>query len=298
MFQQFKIYPTRRDTSAPHYRYYKTLYTLALRLKFDASAYEFLDIQADLTPTDIETDRGRQGFLGSFIISGKRFDNLVVIAEQRERGLQLVTFWKQDQKSDNKGGKGGAHSFAELAIEALKGEIKAPTPKDIIEFVSDEYNKNPTFNIMSWIMLWAKTLSHEPETPKIPLAEPSSPVDSSLYPDELKLLNKWSTDILRSGTPYINYEVDACIKSVKWDENSKIWAEIHFENGLYIKAGDFGMNDRYATIDDRKKVYNYIKSYENSSSPVRLILTLKDGTENWTIASATMLKRLRQYINN
>ncbi len=298
MFHQFKIYPKLRDTSAPHYRYYKILFTLALRLKFDASSSEFLDIQADLTPAEIETDRGRQGFTGSLIIAGKRFDDLVVIAEQKERSLQLVTFWKKDQKPDNRGGKGGAHSFAELAIESLKGEVKAPTPKDIIEFVSDEYNKNPTFNIMSWIMLWAKTLNHEPETPKTPLAEPSLPADSSQYPDELKLLNKWSTDVLKSGTPYINYEVDACVKSVKWDEHSKIWADIHFENGQYIKAGDFGMNDRYSSIEDRKKVYNYIKSYENSSSPVRLILTLKDGTSNWTIASATMLKRLSHYINN
>lgn len=298
MFHQFKIYPKRRDTSDPHYRYYKILYTLALRLKFDASAFDFLDIQADLTPTEIETDRARKGFLGSLIVAGKRFDNLVVIAEPRERSLQLVTFWKQDQQPDGRGSKGGAHSFAELAIEALKGEITAPTPKDIIELVSDDYNKNPAFNVTAWVMLWAKTLPHEPNAPAVSLAEPSLPLDNTLYPNELKLLNKWTTDVLKSGIPYINYEVDACVRSVKWDDNAKIWVEIHFENGQYITASDFGMNDRYSSAEARKKVFHYIKSYENSSSPVRLILTLKEGTESWTIASATMLKRLSQYIHS
>jgi hypothetical protein len=296
MFQQFRIYPKRRDTSEPHYRYFKILYTLALRLKLDASSLDYLDIQADLTPTDIATDRAREAFNGSFIIEGKRFDNLVVICEQRERGLQLVTFWRQDQKPDSKGSKGGAHSFAELAVEALKGEVKAPTPKDIIELVSDDYNTNPKFNVMTWILLWAKTLSHEPNTPTTPLAKPSTSVEDSSYPNELKLLNKWSTDVLRTGTPYVNYEVDACVRSIRWDTNSKIWAEIHFENGQYITAGDFGSNDRYATTDERKKVFNYLKSYENSDNPARLILTLKEGTENWIIASATMLKRLRSII--
>jgi hypothetical protein len=296
MFQQFKIYPKRRDTSEPHYRYFKILYTLALRLKFDASSLDHLDIQADLSPGDIETDRDRKSFRGSISIQGKKFENLIIICEPRERGLQLVTFWKQDQKPDGKGSKGGAHSFAELAIEALKGEIKAPTPKDIIELVADDYNTKPTFNVMTWILLWTKTLHHEPETPETPLAKPSTSVKDTIYPNELKLLNKWSTDVLRTGTPYVNYEVDACVKSVRWDTNSKIWAEIHFENGQYITAGDFGTNDRYASTEERKRVFNYLKSYENSDNPARLILTLKEGTENWTIASATMLKRLRHII--
>lgn len=296
MFQQFKIYPKRRDTSEPHYRYYKILYTFALRLKFDASSFDYLNIQADLTPSSIETDRSRKAFNGSLIIEGKRFDNLVIICEQRERGLQLVTFWRQEQKPDNLGSKGGAHPFVELAIEALKGEIKAPTPRDIIELVSDDYNSNPSFSVMSWVLLWTKTLHHEPETPNTPLAKPSTPVQDTAYPNELKLLNKWSTDILRTGTPYVNYEIDACVRSVHWDTNSKIWAEIHFENGQYIKAGDFGLNDRYASTEERKEIFNYLKSYENSDNPARLILTLKEGTENWIIASATMLKRLRPII--
>jgi hypothetical protein len=70
MFQQFKIYPKRRDTSEPHYRYFKILYTLALRLKFDASSLDHLDIQADLSPGDIETDRDRKSVRGSISIQG------------------------------------------------------------------------------------------------------------------------------------------------------------------------------------------------------------------------------------
>ena len=293
MIFNFKIYPNRFEDKAPHYRYYKLLYTFALRLKFDASSYDYLDIVADLSPIDIDTDRGRKAFTGSLTIAGNTFSNLIVILEDGKHKLQLVSFWGVSQRPDGKGSRGGAHAFAELAIDSLSSGMIAPSPKDVVELVADKYNESSKFNITSWILLWAKTLPIEPDVPSTPINSPQIIEGTNLFPPEIKLLNKWSTDVRRTGTPYVNYEVDCCVKSVRWDElKSKIWAEIHFEDGQYVLAGDFGINDQYADVESRKKVFNYIKSYEGSYTPLRLILTLKEGTDNWTIASATMLKRL------
>lgn len=298
MIENFKIYPKRFEDKKPHYRYYKLLYTFALRLKFDASSYDYLDIDADLSPIEIETDRGRKAYTGSLTIAGNRFNNLIVILEDGRHKSQLVSFWGKNQRPDGRGSRGGAHAFAELAIDALSSGIVAPTAKDVVDLVADKYNESSKFNITSWILLWAKTLPAEPDIPSEPIAAPNIIQDENLFPPEIKLLNKWNTDVKRTGIPYINYEVDCCVKSVRWDESkSKIWAEIHFEDGQYVLASDFGLNDQYASVEQRKKVFNYIKSYEGSYSPLRLILTLKEGTENWTIAAATMLKRLVTYIN-
>ncbi len=298
MIENFKIYPKRFEDKKPHYRYYKLLYTFALRLKFDASSYDFLDIDAELSPIEIETDRGRKAYTGTLSIAGNRFNNLIIILEEGRHKFQLVSFWEKNQRPDGKGSRGGAHAFAELAIDSLTSGMVAPSPGDVVDLVADKYNESSKFNITSWLLLWAKTLPMEPDIPTIPVNSPSNIQHEDLFPPEIKLLNKWSTDVRATGIPYVNYEVDCCVRSVKWDElKSKIWAEIHFENGQYVLVGDFGINDRYANVESRKKVFNYIKSYQDSYTPLRLILTLKEGTENWTIASATMLKRLINYIN-
>lgn len=294
--RKFIIHPERKDTKEPHYRFYKILYTLALRLKFVPINKSKLEIACELTPLDKPGDRGRTVSSGSLTIEGESFDNLIFVTEQKERSCQLVSFWRENQKPDSKGSKGGAHPFAELAIEQIMGRVSAPTPEEVAA-LSNQYNTDPSFNVTTWLLTkWVKSEMNEPAMADQPLAPPSTEAMSTEYPPEIRLLNKWQSDVLRSGIPYTNYEVDVCVRNVIWDSNGRIRLEMHWEDGKFVPAADFGRYDLYSTIEDRKRVFGYLKSYDAGDTRARIILTLKGDSSDWTIASATMLKRLPRYI--
>ena len=87
--------------------------------------------------------------------------------------------------------------------------------------------------------------------------------------------------------------MDACVRNVRWNSsNERIQFDMYWEDGKYVVVSDFGRFDRYATREDRRRVFDYLKPYDGLVSRPRMILTLKGDETNWTLASATMLKRI------
>jgi len=117
------------------------------------------------------------------------------------------------------------------------------------------------------------------EPPKAiePIEEPSTKGTS--LPEslpELHLLNKWRSDVLRSGVPYTNFELDACVRRVQWNPaNERIEFEMHWEDGKYVAVSDFGRFDRYASAEERRRVFEYLQPYDGLASRPRMILTVK-----------------------
>jgi hypothetical protein len=67
---------------------------------------------------------------------------------------------------------------------------------------------------------------------------------------------------------------------------------VHWEDGKYIHVSDFGRFDRYATVKERQRVLHFLEKYDGRAARVRMILTVKGESSDWTLASATMLKRI------
>jgi hypothetical protein len=285
----------------PNYRFYKLVYTAALRLKLAIPLIGSLNIKLDGKDMGAEKYKSRTKYTGSISINGSSFSEIIFVVDALPKGDELVTFWKKSQPGDAPGAKGGAHQFAEAYLGYLSGkmlESQVFSPEVIVKELADDYNADPKFNITVWIIQKAQSLKTEPSI----YNEPVEPPTLSLLPEEfipeLLLRNKWKTDVLRTGVFYTNYEVDACIKDLGWGRDDRIQCQLHWEDGKFILIEDFGRYDRYTEKTGRMRVYEYMKKYSDTSSRIRLILTLKGDSTQWTLASSTMLKRLNKEIQH
>ena len=280
----------------PNYRFFKLIYTAALRLKqplpLDKSLVLLLRGEKSILPTY----KSRATYDGTLTIDGHVFNDVVYVIDSSTNQDELVTFWLKSQKGDAAGSKGGAHPFAEAYLGYLTGKTlldQTFSPKIVVDEVADKYNTDSRFNITAWIIQKAQALKEEPIKYEKPVEVPTTePLPSEFIP-ELLLRNKWKTDVLRSGTFYTNYEVDACIRDVHWSNDERIACELHWEDGKFLLIEDFGKFDRFTDTVGRTKVFEYLKKYADNESRCRLILTVKGDSSQWTLASSTMLKRLR-----
>jgi len=283
----------------PSYRFYKLIYTAALRLKLVLPLSGTLSIQLEGKETLQAKYKSRTTYLGRISINGMNFEDVIYVVDALHNRDELVTFWRKIQPGDAAGSKGGAHQFAEAYLGFLAGKMledQAYSPQVVADELADIYNSDPKFNITVWIIQKAHSLSKEPAPSGEPLENPNgSPIPEEFFP-ELILLNKWKTDVLRTGISYTNYEVDACIKDLAWGRDDRIQCLLHWENGNYIQIEDFGKYDRFSDKASRALVFNYLLKYTNTSSRSRLILTVKGDSTQWTLASSTMLIRLRNVI--
>lgn len=283
-------------SGAPNYRFFKLIFTAALRFKLELPLDGVLKITGTGQDTGAPAYKGRSTFRGKLNFGEDAFDDIIFVVDQSKNDDELVTFWKNTQRGDSGGSKVGAHPFAEAYMGYLMGktlESQSFPPSKVIQ-ISDEYNSDPKFNITAWIIKSAQPLKEEPINSKAPIEQPTH---ESLPGDdvpELMLLNKWKTDVRGTGIPYTNYEVDACIKNLKWSNNERIHCDVHWEGGRFVTVEDFGSFDRYASKAQREKVYGYLRNYDGNPARVRLILTVKGDGDQWTLASATMLRRLSQ----
>lgn len=299
MIDPIHIHPDHPN-GRPNYRFFKLIYTAALRLKLalplDKSIEFFLQGEKS-NHTAHKKDRAT--YEGTLTIDEKVFHNVVYVIDSSNNQNELVTFWLKSQKGDAEGSKGGAHPFAEAYLGYLAGKSlldQTFSPQLVADEVADKYNTDPRFNITAWIIQKAQALKEEPSTYEKPVEEPTTaPLPSEFIP-ELLLRNKWKTDVLRSGISYTNYEVDACIKNVHWSTDDRIACDLHWEDGKFLLIEDFGRFDRFTNIAGRTKVFDYLKKYANTESRCRLILTVKGDSSQWTLASSTMLKRLKTEI--
>lgn len=291
----FSVDSTMRN-GAPNYRFFKLVFSAALRLKLALPVDGVLTLSGEGEDTGAPAYKGRSNFKGKLSIGKDVFNDIIFVVDQSTPKDELVTFWKATQRGDSGGSKGGAHPFAEAYIGYLMGKTneRQSFPPSAVIKISDEYNSDPKFNITSWIITSAQAQKVEPENSKIPLEEPTHDPLPSEFPPELILLNKWQTDVQGTGVPYTNYEVDACIRGLDWGNYERIVCDVHWEDGKFVSVADFGVNDKYASKANREKVFAYLRKYDGTASRVRLILTVKGNADQWTIASATMLKRLKQ----
>lgn len=283
-------------SGAPNYRFFKLIFTAALRLKLELPIDGVLEISGTGQDMGAPTYKGRYTFKGKLNFGEAIFDDIIFVVDQSKADDELVTFWKHTQRGDSSGSKVGAHPFAEAYMGYLMGktiESQSFPPSKVIK-ISDEYNSDPKFNITAWIIKNAQPLKVEPVNSRAPIEQPAQ--ESQLGEDvpELMLLNKWKTDVRGTGVPYTNYEVDACIKNLRWSNNERIHCDVHWEGGKFVTVEDFGSFDRYASKAQREKVYGYLSKYDRNPARVRLILTVKGDGDQWTLASATMLRRLSQ----
>jgi hypothetical protein len=283
-------------SGAPNYRFYKLVFTAALRLKLVLPLDGTLEALCKGQDTGAPAYKGRATFRGQMVFGDHIFDDIIFVVDQSKSDDELVTFWKSAQRGDSGGSKVGAHPFAEAYMGYLMGKtIESQTfpPSRVVE-ISDEYNSDPRFNITAWIIKSAQPLREEPANSRAPIEQPTHASFSEEDVPDLVLLGKWRTDVRGTGVPYTNYEVDACIKNLSWSNNERIHCDVHWENGKFVTVEDFGAFDRYASKMQRERVYSYLSAYNANPSRVRLILTVKGDTDQWTLASATMLRRLSQ----
>lgn len=280
---------------APSYRYFKLVFTAALRLGVALEIKSPLQIQLEGSATDDPVYKTRRNYQGSMVLNGERHDDLVFIVDERQQPGELVTFWKKGQSGDKPGAKGGAHPFAELYIGFIRGKtVESKTfGTEEVAALCEQYNRDANFNVQAWIVNNVPADRVEPPRPSVPVATPGLEDMPVEHPPELQLLNKWQTDVLQTGVPYTNYEVDACVRNVAWGKyDERITLEMHWEDGKYVKVRDFGRSERYASTDDRRRIEAYLKQYDGSAARVRMILTVKGDSDTWTLACGTMLKRI------
>ncbi|MDP4744310.1 MAG: hypothetical protein NWS22_05695 [Porticoccaceae bacterium] len=278
----------------PNYRFYKLVYTAALRFKLPLSLIETLEVSLEGAEYQAKY-KLRTTYLGVISLNGIKFENVVYVVDQSPRGIELITFWRRSQRGDAAGSKGGAHQFAEAYLGYLSGKVLQSqifSPEVVATEISDTYNSDSKFNITIWIIQKARALDAEPNEPSEPIeVATNDPLPQEFVP-ELLLRNKWKTDVLRSGTFYTNYEVDACIKDLKWGRDERICCQLHWEDGKFLHIEDFGKFDRYTDKIGRTRVFEYLQGYANRASRARVILTVKGDATQWTLASSTMIKRL------
>ena len=293
-----QVLSTHPDGS-PNYRFYKLIYTAALRLKLVLPLTGSLTILLNGVEAGIARYKSRTTFVGNISINGNEFVDITYVVDELSRKDELVTFWKTFQPRDLPGSKGGSHPFAEAYLGYLTGKMlenQTISPDVIANQLSDIYNQDPKFNITVWIIQNSKTLKAEPSFYIEPVEIPTvAPLPTEFIP-ELLLRNKWKTDVYHTGTSYTNYEVDACIKDLAWGIEDRIQIQLHWEDGKFILVEDFGRNDRYTDTSGRMRVFDYLKKYSGTSSRVRLILTVKGDSTQWILASSTMLRRLKKEI--
>lgn len=293
-----EINSTHRD-GRPNYRFYKLVYTAALRLQLALPLTGTLEFRLAGEDAGQAKYKSRSTYVGTLSVDGHVFDNITYVVDALPRGDELVTFWKKSQPGDAPGSKGGAHQFAEAYLGYLSGKMlegQTFSPAVIANELSEIYNADPGFNITVWIIQKAHSLKVEPATYSEPVEQPTTSPLPEEYIPELLLRNKWKTDVLRSGISYTNYEVDACIKDLAWGRDERIQCQLHWEDGKFIQIEDFGRFDRYSDKTGRTRVFDYLNKYSNTSSRVRMILTVKGDSTQWTLASSTMLKRLRNEV--
>ena len=279
---------------APSYRYFKLLFTAALRLGEALAIRAPLNVQLTGTKTDDPPYKQRQNYLGCISLNGRSYDDVIFVVDHGRETPELVTFWRKGQVGDKPGSKGGAQPFAELYMGYVRGKTIERKTFDTVAVaaLSAQYNEDKNFNVQAWIVNNIPPDVGEPPRSDVPM---DGPVDEKMpaeYPPELRLLNKWRSDVLKSGTPYTNYEVDACVKDVVWGKDERISLNVHWEDGKYIHVRDFGKFDLYATGKERQRVLHFLEKYDGRAARVRLILTVKGYSSDWTLASATMLKRI------
>lgn len=289
----------QHDNGQPIYRYFKLAFTIALRLGIPIELRKHFSIDAAGTPTSDPKYKGRSNYLGTLTINGQTHDDIIFVVDELKSPAELVTFWRSGQPGDHPGTKGGAHPFAELYMGLLLGKTteRKIFDTEAVAQLFKQYNADPKFNIQAWIVNNLPADLKEPPKAIEPIEQPST--EATTRPESLpalRLINKWRSDVLRSGKPYTNYEVDACVRNVRWNPlYERIELEMHWEDGNYVEVRDFGKFDCYATAEDRLRVLAYLQAYDGLPSRPRMILTLKGDNADWTLASATMKKRLSQF---
>ncbi|WP_137919244.1 hypothetical protein [Hydrogenophaga sp. 2FB] len=279
----------------PSYRYFKLIFTAALRLGAEVKIRTPLHIVLSGDKTSAPQYKDRITYEGKLSINGAIHDGIVYVLDHRKSNPELVTFWRKSQFGDSPGTRGGAHPFVELYMEYLRGttvERKTFDTKAVAD-LCEVYNRDPRFSIQSWIVNNVPTDRTEPPeaAPSVEALEPDEDQSSAL--PALRLLNKWKTDVRATGIPYTNYEIDACVRGVTWSPgDERISLEVHWENGNYVRVRDFGRFDRYAPIAERRSVFEYLKASDGATQRARLILTVKGDSTDWVLAAATMLRRL------
>ena len=280
---------------APHYRYFKLLFTAALRLGEALAIKAPLNLQLSGTKTSDPPYKQRCNYDGCLSINGSAFKDIVFVVDHGRRLPELVTFWKKGQVGDKPGSKGGAHAFAELYMGYVRGKTIERKTFDTaaVSAISAQYNSDKDFNVQAWIVNNVPADVREPPRSDVPLDGTVNDEMPAEYPPELRLLNKWRSDVLKSGFPYTNCEVDACVREVRWrKDDERISLNVHWEDGKYMPVSDFGRFDRYASSAERQRVLHFLQKYDGTAARVRMILTMKGESSECTLASATMLKRI------
>jgi hypothetical protein len=284
----------QKRTGEPNYRYFKLVFTAALRLGEALAMKVPLTLQLTGTETSDPPYKQRQNYCGRLSINGRAFEDVVFVVDHQRRTPELVTFWRKGQFEDKPGTKGGAHPFAELYMGYLGGKTIERKTFDTfaVAALSAQYNADQGFNVMAWVVNSVPADVREPPRSNVPVDRTVNEEMPAEYPPELQLLNKWSSDVLRSGVPYTNCEVDACVKDVAWGKDDRISLKVHWEDGTYRPVSDFGRFDRYASSTERQRVLRFLQKYDGKAARVRMILTMKGDSSECTLASATMLRRI------
>ena len=127
---------------APSRRYWKLIYTAALRLGEDVRADEVIRISfnGDEFPTpaheQAKHDQHNERFLGTLFLNNKSFQNIVFVHTTKFSRLKWVTFWPNSE--DERAAEGTVEPLIKLALEGVP-----LSASEVVAEMHPEYIKNP-----------------------------------------------------------------------------------------------------------------------------------------------------------
>lgn len=99
--EDFFIYRSFKD-GTPNRRFYKLIYTSALRLGLKIEDWEDklnITLSADFYD-EVEAHGANKAVKGRLVINGDSFDDIIVILKPVNRGFHIITFWPSTQDPD------------------------------------------------------------------------------------------------------------------------------------------------------------------------------------------------------
>ena len=133
------FYSRGHNSEKPHRRFYKLIYTAALRLGKEISLESYkIDFVFDgeVWP-DVQGHNGAIAYKGQLSINGDVFENIIVILREHHNNKHhIITFWPDTQHPDAK------HSYTDILVEvAMEG--RPYPPEDVVRKMHTKFIENP-----------------------------------------------------------------------------------------------------------------------------------------------------------
>jgi flagellar biosynthesis chaperone FliJ len=149
MKTQITFYSKSHNGEKPQRRFYKLIYTAALRLGKEISLNSYkidFDFNGEVWP-EVQGHNGAKAYKGQLAIDGEEFNNIIVILKEHHYSKHhIITFWPDTQHPDAK------HSYTDILVDvALSG--RPYPPAEVVDKMHPIFIDNPGVNPGALLMM-------------------------------------------------------------------------------------------------------------------------------------------------